>query len=551
MAVAVVSRGGRQYRMGSSIVVENAQEAYVYITGRTGFRSENPQHWCEEVLNQSERAGYEKLKETHICDFEPLMNKIQLKLGEKSTEKIDVSEAIQTLKSGILDKKLVQAYFDFGKYLFISSSRKGSLPSTLQGIWNKDIMPIWGSRYTININLQMNYWMAEKCGYSEEHLPFFELLKRMHPHGCKVAKDMYGVEGFCCHHNTDIWGDCAPQDRSEAATIWPMGGAWMALHIMEHYRYTKDVGFLKTMYPVLRDSVKFYENYMVRNDVGEWLTGPSSSPENSYYSKTGDVGALCMGSAMDSQIIYELFSDYIEAYQVLEKDKVTTEDRETFECACQMREELPPIKIGKYQQIQEWAEDYEEIEPGHRHVSQLFALYPAGQIRLDKTPEYAEAARKTLERRLENGGGHTGWSRAWLIHFFARLGEAEDVYSNLKELLAVSTYDNLFDKCPPFQIDGNFGGTNAILEMMVQDYGEDVWLLPALPDEFSEGSLFGIHLKAGAVLDMIWKEKMVNKVCIKAVRDAKFSLKLNRKLKTISLSEGECFQWEVTKDEKL
>lgn len=544
--VSVKNNGGTLRNMGSHIIVENASSATIYITGRTSFRSNNPPKWCEDILINAASISYEELKRRHIKDYQNQYQKMALYLGDKSEDvMISLPDNLKEVKAGKENEKLLEAYFHFGRYLLISSSREGSLPATLQGIWNEELYPIWGSRYTININIQMNYWMAEKCGLGNLHMPLLEHLKRMYPHGCETASKMYGARGFCCHHNTDIWGDCAPQDSSDSSTIWPIGGAWLSLHIMEHYRYTKDLSFLEEYFPILKDSVLFFIDYMVQNDQGEWVTGPSLSPENSYYSKCREIGSLCMGPSMDSQIVWTLFDDYLEAFKELTDFGCLSQNEELLELAVQVKERkdaLPPIKIGRYGQIQEWAEDYEEVEPGHRHLSQLFALYPGRQIRLGKTPNLAEAAKATLQRRLTNGGGHTGWSKAWIIHFFARLGCGEEVHDNLYGLLANSTLDNLFDNHPPFQIDGNFGGANAILEMILQDYGDEVWLLPALSERFLQGGIAGIRLISGAVLDMEWSALDNITLNPNANRKADFELRIQNKRKEVHLSGGERLQ---------
>ena len=291
---------------------------------------------------------------------------------------------------------------------------------------------------------------------------------------------MYHAEGFCCHHNTDIWGDCAPQDYHTSSTIWPMGGAWLCLHIYEHYQYTKDKGFLEEYFPILKDSV-------------QWVTGPSSSPENIYITAKNQYGCLCMGPTMDIEIVRELFSNYLKTVEILEKEEPLTglvKDR---------IENLPKLKVGKYGQIQEWDQDYEELE-------------------------VAQAAEKTLDRRLENGGGHTGWSKAWIILFFARLWKKEKAYQNLQELLAEATLDNLLDNHPPFQIDGNFGGACGILEMIVQDYQDVVYLLPALPQEMPDGNVSGIRTKSGFILNMEWSGCRVKSVEVESVHGTQITI---------------------------
>ena len=415
-------------------------------------------------------------------------------------------ERMKNFRNGATDTGLLNLYYNFGKYLLISSSREGSLPANLQGIWNEEFTPMWGSKYTVNINLQMNYWFAEKAGLPELHMPLLDHLKRMLPHGKETAEKMYHAKGFCCHHNTDIWGDCAPQDNHTTATIWPMGGAWLCLHIYEHYLYTKDRAFLKEYYPVLRESVRFFLDYMVEDAEGNWVTGPSCSPENVYISAQGEYGSLCMGPAMDTEIVKELFHAFLEMAEE------AGEKRELMAKVKNYLEHLPDLKVGANGQIQEWLQDYEEMEPGHRHISQLFALYPAQQIRMDTTPELAKAAAATLKRRLENGGGHTGWSKAWIVLLYARLWNSEESYHNLAELLAHATFDNLLDNHPPFQIDGNFGGACGILEMIVQDYGDRIYLLPALPWQMKDGEAEGIRTKSGHMLKICWNDGQVKEL---------------------------------------
>ena len=531
LLVQVRTKNGKISRMGSHLLVEDAKEATLFITARTSFRSEQPLQWCMDVLSNAEKESYGTLQERHIKDYLSYYEKSNLKLNYKdSYEHLTTPERLEQMRNGIEDIELINTYYNFARYLLISSSREGSLPSNLQGIWNEEFEPMWGSKYTININIQMNYWMAEKTGLQALHLPLLEHLKRMHPRGKEVAASMYHVEGFCCHHNTDIWGDCAPQDYHTSSTIWPMGGAWLCLHIYEHYQYTKDKGFLEEYFPILKDSVQFFMNYMVQNSDGKWVTGPSSSPENIYITAKNQYGCLCMGPTMDIEIVRELFSNYLKTVEILEKEEPLTglvKDR---------IENLPKLKVGKYGQIQEWDQDYEELEVGHRHISQLFALYPAQQIRKDQTPKLAQAAEKTLDRRLENGGGHTGWSKAWIILFFARLWKKEKAYQNLQELLAEATLDNLLDNHPPFQIDGNFGGACGILEMIVQDYQDVVYLLPALPQEMPDGNVSGIRTKSGFILNMEWSGCRVKSVEVESVHGTQITI-VNETLESRKISE--------------
>lgn len=535
MGVRVFSCGGKQYQMGSRIIVEKAQKVLICFTGRTTFRSEEPKKWCREHLEKICLDTYDERRKEHIQDYQNYFHASRLTLGHKTTlDHLTTPERLDRIRKGNEDIGLINLYYDFARYLLISSSREGSLPANLQGIWNEEFEPMWGSKYTININIQMNYWMAEKTGLPALHLPLLEHLKRMYPRGKEVAAAMYQVEGFCCHHNTDIWGDCAPQDYHTSSTIWPMGGAWLCLHIYAHYQYTKDREFLNEYFPILEDSVRFFVNYMVQNPDGKWVTGPSSSPENIYITENNQYGCLCMGPAMDIEIVRELFGDYLKAASILEKEG------ELSNLVKERLENLPELRIGKHGQIQEWDQDYEELEVGHRHISQLFALYPAQQIRKDQTRELADAAEKTLNRRLENGGGHTGWSKAWIILFFARLWKSKKAYQNLRELLAEATLDNLLDNHPPFQIDGNFGGACGILEMIVQDFQDVVYLLPALPQEIPNGSVSGIRTKTGFILNMEWSSCRVQKVELESVHGTQITIvNETRESRKIRCEKGE------------
>lgn len=509
------------HRGGSHLVIDDAKELVLLIAARTSFRSDDPLGWCLDALAAAERKGMSALRAEHITDYQNLFSRCRLSLSDTDSScSLTTAERLVHLRQGGQDLGLVETYFDYGRYLLIASSREGSLPANLQGIWCDQFEPAWGSKYTVNINLQMNYWMAESLGLSELTQPLFDQLLRMLPKGEDVARRMYGTDGFCCHHNTDIWGDCAPQDAHVTSTIWPMGAAWLALHIVDHWRHTHDKEFLGTYFCIVEEAARFLAGYLVEDPDGYLVTGPSVSPENTYLAPDGEIGSLCMGPAMDTEIVQELFSGYLELAPQAAADSglvaaVSSELRR-----------LRPLEVGRHGQIVEWSHDFEETEPGHRHISQLFALYPGTFIRPEKTPELAAAAERTLERRLSHGGGHTGWSKAWIALLFARLHRSEDAWENFCGLLAGSTQDNLFDSHPPFQIDGNFGGCAALAEMLVQDFGDEVLLLSALPEALPTGSLEGVCLRCGATLCMKWAEGHLAEAEIVPARNGAISVTL-------------------------
>lgn len=506
--------GGEMEITGEHLQVKNAREVIIYLAIETSFyHGEKLKEVAVERLSHAAQKGYEAVYADHVQDFQKLAGSVRLKLSNSSeTDGEVLLSAVKEEKnpeSSDLQRRMAELYFQFGRYLLISSSRPGSQPANLQGIWNDSFEPCWDSKYTININTEMNYWPAEICGLSQCHLTLFDLLKRMHEKGKKVAESMYGCRGFVAHHNTDIWGDCAPQDIYIPASYWVMGGAWLCTHIWLHYLYTQDVSFLRDMYPVLKDAVLFFEDFLVR--YGDYyVTCPSVSPENTYILPNGVQGAVCAGASMDMQILRDLLEIYIKSSAILK------ESGDSVNKAEELLKHLPPIKVGKHGQIVEWLEDYEEAEPGHRHISQLYALHPSHRISKDKTPELAEAASKTLERRLQYGGGHTGWSRAWIINLYVRLGNGNKAWENLRKLWMKSTFPNFMDNHPMgrgavFQIDGNLGAVSAMAEMLVQADEDRILLLPALPEAWEQGQVEGLCLPGGGTISIWWQErKLVN-----------------------------------------
>lgn len=384
LGLRAAATGGSLRVIGEHLIVRDAEEVTLYIACETSFYEKDYVNKVKERLDKADALGYLELQKEHRKDYQALFGRVWFRLSGESEE-----------------NRYAEDYFQYGRYLMISSSRSNSLPANLQGIWNDSMTPPWDSKYTININTEMNYWPAESCNLSECHLPLFEHLKRMHENGCRVAKEMYGCEGFVAHHNTDIWGDCAPQDIYPPASYWVMGGAWLCTHIWNHYLYTSDREFLKEYYPILHDAVLFFKDFLIEVQ-GKSVTCPSVSPENTYILESGMKGCVCAGASMDNQILRDLMQMYQKASSELGIWDDLAEETE------RILKQIPEIRIGRHGQIMEWMEDYEEAEPGHRHISQLYALHPSNQITVDGTPELAEAASATLERRLAHGGGHTG-----------------------------------------------------------------------------------------------------------------------------------------------
>lgn len=511
MGLNIHSCDGKVEYCDSRIIITDATKVTIGIVGRTSIRSNNPKEWCIEALKKNRNEDVISLLAEHISDFSELFNRSSLQL-KGASEDLYLPEAINQAKNGEVILSLCQAYFNFGKYLLISSSRKGSLPANLQGIWSKEFTPPWGSRYTININIQMNYWFCEKLGLGDLHLPLFEFQKEALKNGRRVAKVMYNAEGTVLHHNTDIFGDAAPSDFYMPATIWPMGGIWLALHIFEHYKYSKNDEFLEEYFEVIQENWKFIQSYLFEFN-GVLNTGPSVSPENTYIASNGERGQLCISPTMDIQIVREFLNNLLEL-----PERYISQDSK--KAAKYMLEKLPKTKINGKKMIMEWQDDYEESEPGHRHISHLFGLFPGNEITKDKTPELYVAALNTLESRLKNGGGHTGWSCAWIINLWAHLNRPKEAFENIKKLFACSTLNNLLDNHPPFQIDGNFGATNGFIELIVQDFGDKVYLLPALPQELDSGELNGFVCKSGIILNIEWKDSNISSLVAISKRNA-------------------------------
>ncbi len=537
LKIKIKNKGGELAANDKDLSLKNADEATIIISSSTNFFDKNYEKTVDKLLKEALNLDINQLINNHIKKYKKKFDRVHLDLG-KSDYKIPTDIRLQNFQTQN-DPALAALYFQFGRYLMISGTRRNSLPLNLQGLWANTVQTPWNGDYHLNINVQMNYWAVEIANLSELHEPLLKFTQDLVPSGKKTARGFYNADGWVAHVISNPWLFTAPGEHASWGAT-NTGGAWLCQHLWQHFAFTRDKEYLKSVYPTMAEAARFFLSSMIKEPKHGWLvTAPSSSPENGFFMNGVKKPVyVCMAPTMDVQLVNELFTNVLSAAKILNIDNELTDSIQ------KTLPHLPPMQISSAGYLQEWLEDYEEIEPHHRHVSHLYGLYPANQITPAKTPKLAKAAKETLNRRGDNG---TGWSRAWKVNFWARLQDGDRAYKLLKNLLLPAfyksgnkqkvrggTYPNLFCAHPPFQIDGNFGGMAGIAEMLLQSHDGFIELLPALPKEWTSGSYDGLRARGGAEISLKWENHKPKTLSIKALCDNTFSIKIPKKVVSIS-----------------
>ncbi|CAH8281463.1 alpha-L-fucosidase 2 [Mariniflexile fucanivorans] len=545
--VKVIAEGGEVIAQGDKISVRNANAVTLIYVAATSFVNANdvsadPLKRINDYLAATTGKSFEQLYQRHIDDYTKLFNRVSINLGSTDeNNNIPTNERLNRVKEGASDPLLTEQVFQYGRYLMIAGSRPGTQPLNLQGIWNGTINPPWCSKYTININIQMNYWVAEVGNLSECHEPFLRMVHELQEPGSNTAKTHYKADGWVTHHNTDLWRGTAPVDGAHWG-MWPTGGAWLCQHLWEHYLYTGDVDFLKKSYPVMKAASEFFLDVLVENNDGKLITSPSISPEHSHggtnkdgMSSNRSGAAVIDGPTMDGQILRDLFANCIKASEILGVDKTFRKQ------IAETRNRLAPMKIGRHGQLQEWQEDWDNPENSHAHVSHLYGLFPSSQINRNDTPELFEAAHTSLIQRGQNDG----WSGAWRIALWARVGDGDIAYTALNSHVLHGFTTNMFSDRTVFQIDANFGATAGIAEMLLQSHNNEIHVLPALPKAWPNGYVKGLRARGGFEVDIEWKDGKLVQATIHADNDGTFKIASQGKSGgKMSIKKGQSKVWK-------